>query len=845
MYQNVYVEEQENSRGIVHLWDDKDGYMSFPYSKFNYAYRPSSHGSYLTMTGVRCDKVFRYRKEDINLFESDLPRETRVLTDLYLESDTPSEGHTVLYFDIEVSMENGIPVIDNPNNEITSITGYDSVTKQYTVFVLDKDKQYEPFSVNENTHVVFYETEIDLLQSFIGEYWDGVSPTIITGWNSDHFDVPYLYHRTQQIFGSEFANKLSPIEQVKFSPFRSKYMIAGVSSLDYLDLYKKFTYSQQPSYTLDAIGKVELGIGKIEFEGTLDNLRKTDIHKFIEYNVRDVEIVVKLDEKLKLIELVRGICHVGHVQYEDYCYSSKFLEGTILTYLHRKGIIATNKPPGGRELMQERMEGGEKFEGAYVKSPEPGLYEWVYSLDLQSLYPSIIMSLNISPETKRGKIVDWDIYKYITREKKNYLVRLTDEKQNTETHTYSREQLEQFFEQSKYCVSSNGILYSSENKGIIPEVLEKWFAERKEYKKLMEEYRVKGDTQQVEFYNRRQHIQKIFLNSLYGVLGLPIFRFYDLDNALAVTATGQDVIKTSAKWINAMYKTMTGVDKDYCIYIDTDSLYFSAVPIYPGDGDIEKFTIATARQAESTLNDMYSVMCKQLFNVSPEQHKFVIKGEKIAKTGFWLAKKRYALATVYDLESDTSKEKLVVKGLDIVRSSFPPVFREFMTTTTTAILNGESRDLINERVLQFAKELPSLSYKRIARNTSVKNISKYDARGLSLNEFIKGTPAHVKSALSYNRLLEHMGLGSKYVPITDGDKIRYVYLKPNPFKITVLALKGYDDPPELVDLVSTHLDHNALFENELKEKLEDYYKALGWGTLPTDQNQLSSTFFSF
>ncbi len=504
MYQNIYVEDGEG-RGTVHLWDDQSGYTTLPFAQFDYAYKPDRSGNMLSMTGVRVNKTKYYKFDDQSMFETDIPRETRVLTDLYLEDDNPSTGHTVMFFDIEVSMENGIPNIENPNNEVTAITLYDSVTKQYNVFVLDKTGSRKSFT-KDNIETYFFDNEIDLLYKFVDVY-EAINPTIITGWNSDYFDVPYLYNRLKQQCGNSIANRLSPIGKLKYSKFRKKWMIAGVSSLDYLDLYKKFTYGQQQNYRLDTIGRIEVGMGKVEYEGSLDELFRTDLDKFIEYNVQDVRIIVEIDKKMKLIELVRGICHVGHVQYEDYCYSSKFLEGTIITYLHRKGIVVSNKPADGRQLMNERVENDDEgFTGAYVKPPIPGLYDWVYSLDLQSLYPSIIMSLNISPETKVGFVTNWDVEKHRNGDIDLYLVR---DKETDDITRLNRDMFTKFMTDMNYYISSNGVLYDANKTGIIPEVLDRWFAERVEYKNLMKKYKNEGNVELAEFYDRRQHIQKI------------------------------------------------------------------------------------------------------------------------------------------------------------------------------------------------------------------------------------------------------------------------------------------------------------------------------------------------
>jgi DNA polymerase elongation subunit (family B) len=848
MYKNIYIDSSDGEQ-IVYVWDDKQGLLTFNWGQFNYAYESNSQGKYITMTGVRVNKVRRFTRGAPNVFESDVPRETRVLTDLYLDDDTPSDGNISMFFDIEVSMENGVPNIDAPNNKITSIACYDDASKEYMVFVLDESGKYTNQSKNDAT-VEFYTSELDLLYAFIN-YYEGVSPNILTGWNINKFDVPYLYNRMSQLCGKNTAGRLSPIGKVRYSEFREQYVIAGVSMLDYLDLYKKFTYTQQQNYRLDTIGRLEVGMGKVEYEGSLDMLFEQDLEKFIEYNLTDVKIVVSLDQKLQLIELVRGICHVGHVPYEDYAYSSRFLEGTIITYLHRKGIIVTDKAPNAREMMQEREDEDEEgFAGAYVKPPKPGVYDWVYSLDLQSLYPSIIMSLNISPETKVGKIVDWD------RDKLKDDFTTFDIVEKSGVTRVSRDELYKLIEDEMLTISSNGILYTNAKRGIIPEVLEVWFAQRKEFKDLMKKYTNEGDTKLADFYNRRQHIQKIFLNSLYGVLGLPIFRFFDIDNALAVTASGQDVIKNSADFVNNLYisqlkKRADAADEDYteqdyCIYIDTDSLYFSAKQMFTTqETDEEKkvFTIKLAGTVEKLLNSYYDGFAMQYFFC--ENHKFYIKGESIAKTGVWIAKKRYALDKVYDLETNEDMSKIKVTGLDVVRSSFPTAFRDFMNGFLKDILRRTDKSVVDSKVLDFKKTLPNQSFIDIARNTSVKQLSKFDNKQSSISTFKKGTPIHVKAAIAYNRLLAYYNLEKKYEKIEDGAKVKYVYLKDNPLKLDSLAVKGYNDPKEIIDFINQYIDYDTLFENELSSKLEDFYSALAWGPIPTKVNQNANNWFSF
>jgi DNA polymerase elongation subunit (family B) len=835
-YQNIYIDSSGDEQ-TVYIWDDGKGLITLPLSDFNYAYVKDPSGKFISMTGQRVSKTRRFTRGHPNVFESDLPKETRVLTDVYLHEDTPSEGNIVLFFDIEVSMANGIPDVHTPNNEITSIALYDPTINKYSVLVLDKAGLYENRTV-DGTDTIFCTTEVDLLHKFINLY-EEIQPTIITGWNSNGFDVPYLYNRLRQVCGQSIANKLSPIGKVKYSERMEKYRIAGVSSLDYLDLYKKFTYTQQPNYRLDTIGRLEVNMGKVPYEGSLDQLFRDDLNKFIEYNLQDVRIIVEMDRKLKLIELVRGICHIGHVPYEDYPMSSRFLEGTIVTYLHRKGIIVTDKPQDAREKMDAMDEGGEGFTGAYVKDPIPGLYEWVYSLDLQSLYPSIIMSLNISPETKIGFVRNWNMEQHFRKEIVAYVVQ---EKDNDTTMELPYNEFMEFLQENNLTVSSNGVLYNNDKKGIIPEVLETWFAQRVEYKNTMKKYVNEGNKEMADYYDRRQHIQKIFLNSLYGVLGLPVFRFYDVDNAAAVTISGQDVIKSTAKVVNKHYEKLLGGDKDYVVYIDTDSIYASSKPLLTGDS--KEFTIELAREMESKLNNFYNVFAKKAFNCS--QHKLYIKGESVASTGFWVAKKRYALDKVYDLETNQDVSKMVVKGLDVVRSSFPKAFREFMSQMLKDILKGVPKDVVDQKILDFNNSLDERNFLDIARNTSANNISEYTLHDVpGLKAFKKGAPVHVKAAIVYNRLLEKFNIKDRYEPIADGEKIKYVYLKANPYQIDALAVKGYQDPPQIIDMIKEHIDTNALFENELRNKLDDFYTALNWGNIPTEVNQNASEWFAF
>ena len=838
MYQNIYYQREKN---LIHLWDDQRGYSSFPYTR--YAYEKVQRGEYKSIYGDSLTKVYKFTKDDPDLFESDVPETTRALVDMYSESDEISKGHVVLTYDIECEMESGLPNPEEATNELTSIALHDSATDQYWVLVMDKDGLMVE-KTTDKAIVIPFQDERDMLMKYL-ELYEMINPSIVTGWNIDYFDTPMLYNRIKRLLGLRQANRLSPIGQCFWSPYRKRYFMAGVSYLDYISLYKIYNYGELPNYRLDTVAKIELDRGKIEYQGNLDQLFKEDIEKFIEYNLVDVELVVDFDKKLQFIDLCRGICHAGHVPYEDFVYSSKYLEGAMLTYLRRRGLVAPNKPADRRERMEAlKANKEEKFIGAYVKAPIVGKYDWIYDLDLTSLYPSIIMTVNISPETKIGKIQDWDANKFIKGEIDTYYI---------DDDSISKENLKEYLDKSKFSVASNGVLYRTDEVGCIPGILDLWFQKRVEYKNEMKKYGKAGNKEKYAFFHKRQLVQKILLNSLYGVLGLPAFRFYDVDNATAVTTTGQTVIKSTADMANIKYnKELGNPDLDSNIYIDTDSVFFSAVPLMdkrtPNWKDEDQDTIAgyvndIAEEMQDYLNDFYDILSKKIFNVDVDKHRLEIKKEYVAKAGLWIAKKRYAQWIISD--NGVPCDKLDVKGLDVKRSSFPKAFQECMGKVLIDILRGVSEEELTEYVLDFKKNMVNRPNSEIAKNTAVKNLKKYMPKGKRVPfTTMKGTPAHVKAAIAYNDLIKHFKVPYKYSPMVNGDKVKWVYLKDNPLGLDGLAFTGYSDPPEIEEFINTYIDHSKIFERELRFKLQDFYDAIGWGEMISEQ-KTAEKFFNF
>jgi len=832
MYQNIYYDRKRNK---MHVWDDKFGYKNFRYKK--YAYVKNKTGTYVSLYGDRLKRINKWDDDQSELFESDVNPEIRVLVDNYTDSDEVAEGHKVMIFDIEVEVTDGFPDIEKAENKITSIAFNDALTGKYYCYVLDEDTRLIN-DFDENVTVKTFSNEYDLLYKFFIKYKE-IEPTILTGWNVEFFDITYLYNRAQQVVGQTVANFLSPIGIVQWNDYVKKYKIAGVSCLDYLALYKRFTFSERPSYRLDAISEYELGEKKVEYEGTLNDLYENDLKKFVEYNLQDVKLVKKLDDKLDFIGIAKGLAHLGHVPYENVFMSSRYLEGAILVYLRKNSIVAPNKPK------KEDRRKLEKFVGAYVQEPQKGKHDWVYDLDITSMYPSCIMSLNISPETKLGKIEGWNPEEFLRKNnKKTY----TFSHNNKYLGKYTEKELKNMLDNENIGIATNGVIYRTDKDGLLPALLRKWFDERVEYRKLSRKFYEAGDKEKSEYFDRRQYLQKVVLNSLYGVLGLPVFRFYDLDNAEAVTYTGQSLIKFTKKIANYFYNKELEDTKDHCIYIDTDSVFYSALPLVKkrySDLDIKnvdkmsKAILEIASEVQVYLNKGYEYFAKKFCNL--DKHRFDIKQEVIAKSGLFVTKKRYGLKIIND--NGKKVNKLMVKGLDTVRSSFPVAMREMLSKVLEDILMDVPKEKLDEFILNFKNSMKLKEFDKIAIPTSVKGIRKYRSKeGSIFKRYKLGTPIHVKSSLSYNDFLKFKKISKRYKPISNGDKIKWVYLKQNPLGLSTIAYKGHEDPIEILNFIREYIDYNKIYKQALHKKIMMLYGALRWDE-PTDASKTIERFF--
>ncbi len=583
MYRSIYY---DSGKEKIHLWGDGEhgdaGYSVHNYEPYAYIIDPK--GEYTTIDGHKCKKISSWSNEAVKLglvYEHNVSPVTRFLIDKYIDSDEVSTQTKILYLDIEVAKEERYSSAEDADNTITAITYFATGDERYTCLLLDTQRKPGKYTTDIKidtdkgpttiaADIITFQTEHQLLRQFVMNY-QKIGHNIITGWNVEFFDMPYLYNRIVKVINYEMANLLSPDAKIvkrKYTTIGQLITIAGVTVLDYLNLYKKFTYTEQANYRLNTIAQFELKRGKVEYEGDLDNLYKTDIVKFAEYNIVDVELIVAMDKKLELIMTALGLCHKGHCAHSDIQFTSMYLDGAALIYCRRNNLVAS----------ANRAQTSDKAEGAFVKQPTPGLYKWVYDLDLVSLYPMTIITLNISPETKFAKVVNWDEGEFSKGTDRDYeIIYIQDKstagelssvfdttKKSLKTIIQGSSGLKSFMDDNNLCVSSNGILYSMDRVGIIPAILNMWFDDRKTFKDLRKKAERDNDIELAAYYDRKQLITKILLNSFYGVLLLPTFRFYDKENGEAVTLTGQSVIRHAT--IAADYFYNKELDEYNCEY---------------------------------------------------------------------------------------------------------------------------------------------------------------------------------------------------------------------------------------------------------------------------------------
>jgi len=718
--------------------------------------------------------------------------------------------------DIECECEDGFPEPTIANERINAIT-IKPFGKDAHVFGIG------PWE-HGRTDVVYYncKNEAFLLTEFI-KYWRKEQFDIITGWNVDTFDITYICNRIDRLFGEGEHKKLSPWGMSDIREFGSgfgqknqAYTIYGVNIVDYLELYKKHTFVNQESYKLDHIANVELGTGKLDYSeyGSLHTLYKQDYAKFLEYNLKDAVLVEQLEEKLGLIDLIQAMSYNAKCNYNDTFGMVKYWETIIYNFLKDQGI---QTPP------QRLVTGNDKTSrivGAYVKEPLVGKHDWIMSFDLNSLYPHLIMQFNISPEKMvRGNRLTTNVQKMLDK---------------TEDLSYIK--------QKNLTVCPNGVMYTREKQGFLPELMETFYDERREWKKKMIEYQKEQekckdvkrkrelDTLIKRAYNNQQ-VRKIALNSAYGALANQYFAFFSIDLAESITMSGQYVIQWAEKKVNEfLNKTLKTENHDYVVAMDTDSVYITmdklVQQVFPEDTPKDKiidFLSKAEVQIEKCLKDGFNELADY---TNAFQQKMEMGREVIADRGIWTAKKRYIL-NVYDSEGVRFEEpKLKMMGIETAKSSTPQWVRRKLTDAFKVVMSGTEEDLW-QFVETARKEFRNLPPEQVACPRGCNNLHQYK-HGTTIYD--KGTPIHVRGALLYNHLLNKKNLGMRYETIKNSDKIHFTYLStPNPINENVISFVGV--LPREFDL-HRFVDYDLQFDKTFIEPLKAVIGLIGWNVEP-------------
>ena len=704
----------------------------------------------------------------------------------------------VAFIDIECSSEYGFPDIRRANEEVLAIS----------IKIGDDFKVYGCGEYNPSPGVRYINcpNEEQLLKSFIDD-WASNYPDIVTGWNSRFFDIPYLMNRIIRILGEKYANKLSPWGWFKENEVtlvgnrkHQVYELVGISSIDYMDAYKKFTYVNQESYSLNHIAYAELGEKKLDYSeaSTLHELYRTNFQKFVDYNVHDVILVERLEEKMKLMEMIISLAYMAKCNFNDVFSPVKMWDCIIYNHLREQKIVI---PPKKHEQKSEA------YEGAYVKEPQLGRHKWVCSFDLNSLYPHLIMQYNISPET---------LLKMYPRDK------MVEALLEGEIDT-------QFLKDQNMTMTPNGSLYTRKKQGFLPALMEKMYTDRVKYKKMMIEEQKKGrsaDPNKLAQYHNMQINLKIALNSAYGALGNQWFRYYDVRNAEAVSVAGQLSIRWAERAVNQyLNKVLETEDKDYVLASDTDSLYVTMeamvekVGLTDTDKVIKFLDTVCDGKIQKVIDDCYGELAEY---INAFQQKMVMKREVLADVGIWTGKKHYIL-NVHNSEGVQYEEpKLKIMGIEAVKSSTPEHCRNALKKAFKIVVNGTEDDVI-EYIEKFKGQFKSLSAEEVSFPRSVKGLSKYQD---SVTVYRKSTPLHVKGSLIYNMMLKKNKLTKKYPIIQEGEKIKYTYLKePNPSGDSAIAM--LTTLPKEFNL-EEYIDYDRQFEKSFLDPMKGILEKIGW-----------------
>ena len=848
-YRNVYYNAKEEA---VHLWTwDENGKRIKLVSSYEpYIYIESTSGTDATSIFNTPLKKIRFKNQferskflndtTIKRIFHNLNCEQQFLLDTFKDKsekeDYSKNKLKTFYIDIETYGKNGFSPADKAQDPINLITIYDTITEKYYTWGLKKDYTCK----NSNETYIKCKTEESLLKKFL-EFWTNDHPDCVTGWNISGYDIPYIINRIKLILSDEEANRLSPVDRLNFrenvavnklgKPI-DRWYICGVSILDYMEVYKAFSLGDRESYSLNYIAEYELGETKLFYvNSSLADLADQDWDTFVDYNIQDVKLLIKLEEKLKYLKLIRNLSYKGFIPFEKSMGKVSLITGAVAHQaIKQDRIIPTFNIKNVKQ----------SFAGGFVKEPRPGLYEDVVTYDANSLYPNTIITLNISTETKIGKIVNIEDDIYTLKLANDRVVKLEKEKFN------------KLVEKEKLSITKANVLYTQKFKGIVPTLIDKLYKERVDARNKMLEAqkklkRAKTEDEKIKIKEEvtdndiLSNVYKVILNSIYGVFSQIYSPLFDIDHAESVTLSGQAIVKQGAEIVYEYAKKLgfEGTEQDICVYQDTDSEFFSFKEIFQikninlkNEENITSEAHELIEEIGKVLNEKINEWAKKEFNSIDSRYFF--KREKICDVAL-LQKKKFYILHILDKEG-VKTNKFEYKGIEVAKSVLSKEVKDLIKEVIETAIISKNRKTANRIFQEGYEKFCKMTSEEIANRKKVNNYEKYKQQVLSNGSFGKGTPNHVKAAINYNNLIKTLKITDRYQKINSGEKIKIMYCLKNSLNYDNVAFIN-NCPKEFLKVIKP--DYKKMFEKNVAPVISRVFEIVGWPSPVAGSEQIT------
>ena len=886
-YIDGFFDRNADTIRVVERKDGKRVFKEFPV-RYTFFYEDQK-GKYKSTTGkplhrIVCKNTKDFHKElainrNKNLFESDINPIYQCLSTNYINQDAPDLK--IAFFDIEADFdpEKGFSLPSDPFMPITAITvSLQWMNSLVTLAVPPKGMTVTQAQllVEGFENVFICETEADMLKQFLNLIED---VDVLSGWNSEGYDLPYMINRVSKVLSKDDTRRFCLWKQLpkkrtfeRYGREQETYDLVGRVHLDSLELYRKYTYEERHSYRLDAIGEHELGETKTVYEGSLDQLYNQDFRKFIEYNRQDVALLDKLDKKLKFIDLTNELAHANTVLLQTTLGAVAVTEQAIINEAHRRGLQVPNRP-------KRDMLGSTTAAGAYVAFPKKGFHNWIGSMDLNSLYPSVIRALNMAPECVVGQLrpLDTDAfideqmtlqkksfagawenrfgsleYDYVMQQRRDAVVTIDWEDGTSETKSGAEIYKIIFDSNNPLILSANGTIFTSEFEGVIPGLLKRWYTERQDMQGMKKKAVNAGNKAEEEFWDKRQLVKKINLNSLYGAILNPGCRFFDKRIGQSTTLTGRQIAKHMASKVNEVITGTYDHVGQAIIYGDTDSAYFSAYEVLKKeieDGKIpwtKESVVKLYDQVCEEVNGTFKKFMSDAFHCPKSRAEVIQAGrESVAESGLFITKKRYAVL-IYDLEGHRTDEgespgKVKAMGLDLKRSDTPLFVQNFLSELLLMVLTGKTEKEVLERIAVFRQDFKKLPGWQKASPKRANNIGEYAKKEARLGK--ANMPGHVRASLNWNNL-KKMNSDKHSIEIVDGMKVMVCKLRKNPLDYTSVAYP-VDQLRIPMWFKELPFDDDSMEKTLIDSKLGNLLGVLKWDISSTETKNTFNTLFDF